>query len=100
MEISEQAQEHHQRYLRAAHAMQSGVAMNMNYEPSETDPKHMRVGVNSAMIEHAALVDVLVEKGLITHEEFFKSLADKMELEVRRYEATLEKRLGRKVTLL
>lgn len=33
-----------ERYIRAAHAMQSGVAFSM--PSAETEPKHLRVGLN------------------------------------------------------
>lgn len=88
-----------QRYMAAAHAMQSGVAMWMNYDPDETRPKDLRTGVNSAMVEHGALVKLLVEKGIITNEEFFTSLVEMMELEVKGYEERISAHVGTKVTL-
>jgi len=51
-----------------------------------TSPKHLRVGVNSAMVEHTALVKLLVEKGILTEEEYITSQADAMEAEVALYE--------------
>jgi hypothetical protein len=74
-----------QRYLDACHAMQTGVAVMMNYRPSETDPKHLRVGVNSAMVGNAALVRLLSAKGVFTLDEYYKELADEMEREAGRY---------------
>lgn len=59
-----------QRYTDAAHGMQSGVAMKMNYNQPETTVKHLRVGVNTAMTDHGALVELLVAKGLITEEDY------------------------------
>ena len=90
------------RYIKACHAMQSGVAMEMNL-PETRDaqsPKHLRVGVNSAMVETSTLVGLLVEKGIITMDEWDKALADNMELEVVRYEQRLHAALGKKVVLL
>lgn len=84
-----------ERYQRMAHAMQSGVKMLMNYQEgpqpddikeASTSPKHLRTGVNSAMCDHAALVEMLVEKGIITPDEYQKAIADQMEAEVHRYE--------------
>lgn len=77
------------KYLEAAHAMQSGVAMMMNYDTADTEPKHLRVGINSAMVSDAALVRLLIKKGLITMEEFQESLTEEMNREVERYEAQL-----------
>ena len=84
-QMTEEAQRHRERYLAAAHAMQTGVAFTMHQDAKETDPKHLRVGINSAMVEHGALVGLLLEKGLITMEEYYKALADKMEEEVQTY---------------
>lgn len=81
-------------YLDLAHAMQSGVTMKMNYDPAETTPKHLRVGVNSAMCDHAALAGLLIAKGIITHEEYEQAIRAEMAREVARYEAWLNNRLG------
>jgi polyhydroxyalkanoate synthesis regulator phasin len=88
-----------ERYQAAAHAMQSGVAMKMNYSALETTPKHLRVGVNCSMVETSAIVRLLVAKGIITAEEWTKELADEMERERDRYVEWLEKQMNRKVTL-
>jgi len=87
------------RYERAAHAMQSGVAMMMNYDPGPTNPKHLRVGVNSAMVEHSALGHLLIEKGLITEDEYVEAIIIFMEREVKTYERLLKEILGTEVHL-
>lgn len=69
------------RYDAAAHAMQSGVAMMMNYDEGETEPKHLRVGVNSSLVNSSALALLLISKGVIDEAEFFAALADAMESE-------------------
>jgi hypothetical protein len=51
-----------ERYQAASHAMQSGVAMKMNYDANETTPKHLRV--NSAKVEHSALRERLGHDGV------------------------------------
>lgn len=79
-----------ERYTEAAHAMQTGVAMAMERGTPSVQPKHLRVGINVAMCDHAALVQLLVEKGLITEEEYAKAIADEMEREVERYRQRLE----------
>lgn len=86
-------------YVGAAHAMQSGVAFKMAEDPSETSPKHLRVGVNSAMVETSAIVKLLVEKKIITQDEFAEALTAGMNAEADRYEVELTALLGRKVTL-
>lgn len=80
------------RYFAAAHAMQSAVAYFMESglaRSKETTPKHLRVGVNSAMMETSALGRLLMAKGIITEHEYYKSLADGMEAEVASYEQML-----------
>lgn len=95
--------EHTARYDRACHAMQSGVAMQMQMggRLPEIEPKHLRVGVNSAMAEHSALAQALIAKGIITKREYIAALADAMEREARSYEDRLTNAMGGvKVTLL
>ena len=89
------------RYYKACHAMQSGVAMEMHL-PETRDaagPKHLRVGVNSAMVETSTLVKILIDKGIITLDDWDRELADSMENEVMRYEQRLHAALGKKVVL-
>lgn len=84
------------RYLAAIHAMQSGVAYEMNYAKfaSATEPKHLRVGVNNALVQQTAIVKLMVAKGIITMDEWWKTLADEMEAEVARYEVEIRQLLG------
>jgi len=94
------------RYEAACHAIQSGVAMEMELNTrgqgaasGETTPKHLRVGVNLALCGQAALAALLIEKGIITPEEYVRAQADQAERERERYEARLSNRLGAKITL-
>ena len=77
-------------YDEALHAMQSGVAAKMARDGSDTSPKQLRVGVNSAMCENAALVRLLIAKGVFTLEEFSAELTQEMEREVERYQKYLD----------
>lgn len=99
--MSEKTEKNRARYEAAAHAMQSGVALKMNYDPSETTPKHLRTGVNSAMVDSASLAGLLMKKGLISEEEYFEALADGMEREKKMYEEWINDHLksGKRVTL-
>lgn len=74
------------RYVAAVHAMQSGVAAEMG---RSTEPKHLRVGVNAAMVDHSSLVQLLISKGLFTRDEYLAAIADGMEEEKGRYEQRL-----------
>ena len=88
-----------ERYEAACHTMQSGVAMTMNYKPGDTEPKHLRVGVNSAMIESSAILTLLFLKGVITEDEICEARAAAMEDEVRLYETELSALIGRSIKL-
>lgn len=82
------------RYLKAAHAMQTGVAMEMNYDPQPTTPKHLRVGVNSAMSDQGGLVTLLIAKGIITEEEYLEAICASMEREAESYTQRIRAHLG------
>ena len=102
----------------AQHAMQSGVAMENNldieeaikqpsapgakdalYQWHEKDHKHLRVGVNTALVELGALTRILIDKGILTQEEREAMMLQGMREEVARYEQILSTRLGSKVNL-
>lgn len=77
-------------YEAALHGMQSAVAYEMNKRSAPTDPKHLRVGVNAAMSDHAALAFLLIEKGVITEDEYLEALRQSMNNEVHRYEQSVD----------
>lgn len=87
------------RYYAAAHAMQTGVASTM-YTSNETSAKHLRVGVNSALVDSGALASLLLNKGIITEVEYFEALAERMEAEASYYAERVSKQAGREVKLL
>ena len=82
-----------ERYLKAAHAMQSGVAYSMGHTV-ETTPKHLRVGVNSAMVETSTLARLLIANGVFTEQEHLEMLCVVMEEEVASYQKKINERLG------
>lgn len=81
--------------------MQSGVATEMNIpgRSHTTTPKHLRVGVNSAMVDSSALAELLIAKGIITEDEYAEAIAAGMEREAKAYEDRLSEHYGRKITL-
>src|SRR3990167_3256929 len=89
-----------ERYQTAVHAMQAGVALWMGIDPAETTPKHLRVGVNSALLDSAALAKLLLAKGVFTDEEYALALVEMVEAEVEHYRSRLEKSYGTAVTLV
>lgn len=77
-----------ERYEAAAHKMQTGVALEM-HDPERmraTEPKHLRVGVNSALVDSSALALALMRKGVLTPKEYLSALVTKMEEEANAYE--------------
>jgi hypothetical protein len=101
MNVSTKMQAARERYEAAAHAVQSGVATEMNIPGREaaTTPKHLRVGVNMAMTDHASLAELLMAKGIISEEEYFEALAAGAEREKRRYEELLSEIFNKQITL-
>jgi hypothetical protein len=84
--------EFRRRYHHALKCMQSGVAMAMELDKQskETEPKHLRVGINAAMSDHGALVALLMRKGVISAIEYWQALAESAEREAASYEQRLQ----------
>lgn len=70
-----------ERWMAAAHAVQTGVAAELAKDPASGSPKHLRTGVNLVMADHGSLARLLIEKGLITEAEYLKAIADGAERE-------------------
>lgn len=87
------------RYRAAAHAVQTGIAVSIEKGDDLASPKHLRVGLDMRACDHAALVRLLIAKGIVTDEEYLEAVADEAEQEKARYEQRLLERLGAKVTL-
>ncbi len=90
-------------YIDLCHAMQSGVAGDIGTvgdADAGASPKHLRVGVNSALVNQAGLAKLLIDKGVITELEYFTAMRDHMRTEVERLEKLLTERLGKPVHLL
>lgn len=85
------------RYEIAQRRMQSGVAADQAIKP-ETG-KASRVGINTALSDHAALALLLIDKGVITRTEYLAAIGNEMEKEVQRYEKHLSDRVGKPVSL-
>jgi hypothetical protein len=69
---------------RAVHARQSAVAFLIargGDGAQAATPKHLRVGVDSAMSDHASLAGLLIKKGLITEDEYFTAIVEGAERE-------------------
>jgi len=87
-------------YAGLLHAVQSGVAACIGAGiADDVSPKHLRVGVNSALIDVAAMAELLTEKNVITRLDYFRALVRVAKREREAYEAKLSARLGKSVRL-
>ncbi len=99
MQLSDREKELAEEMQALQHAMQSGIKMLMEYEIISTDPKHLRTGVNSALVFNATVVNLLVEKGIITREEYIEATVKDLRAEVKMYEKEISEHLGYNITL-
>ena len=81
------------------HGIQTGIMFEMKHGCTDTQPKHLRVGVNSALINDAALVRLLAKKCLITMDEYKEEVRLEANRELDRYEDRIFVEHGVKVTL-
>jgi hypothetical protein len=93
-----------ERYIAAAHAVQSGVKADMETDPNPNSqgastPKHLRTGLNNVMADLGSLAKLLIDKGVITEAEYLEAIASGAEREQARYEQLLTERFGKPVKL-
>lgn len=107
------------RYMAAMHAVQTGIEYRRQYDRKFVNEKHLLVGIVSnevtdaaqtevlirakiteRQMEQAALVRLLIDKGIITEEEYLEALAKEAERERAAYEHELRQHYGSKITLL
>ena len=85
----------HEEEIRALqHAVQTGIAYEIEQGGSAATPKHLRVGVDTALVDAGALVMLLIEKGVFTMEEYQTKRLEYWKREVEAYEARLSASLG------
>jgi hypothetical protein len=87
------------RYQAAAHAVQTGVAYELERDESSGTPKHLRTGVNLALVQNAAIAELLMQKGVFSEEEYWEMIATKTEEERDRYQQLLSDRFEVSVKL-
>lgn len=97
--MNKELEEIYEEYHSLSHAMQTGVAYQMDKTKGPTEPKHLRVGVNSALVSHSALVHILIDKGVFTELDYAKSLRNEMKKEVERYERLLKEEYNITISL-
>jgi hypothetical protein len=80
-------------YRRLAHAIQTGVAYDHQYGSQDGTPKHLRTGLNCVMSDFGSLSKLLIEKGIITEQEYYSAVLDGLKREITKYEARLSRRM-------
>ena len=72
-------------YLEAVHGVQCAIGHGMNEGKTATEPKHMRTGVDMQKADMLGLAMLLIDKGIITGEEYneYMRLAANEELAMR-----------------
>lgn len=89
-------EENQAEYVSNMHAIQSCIALGMN-NPEVTkfgDHKHMQVGIFSAMITDHAIAELLIAKGIFTHEEYVAQLVISTREELERLTIEAAQRIG------
>ena len=73
-------------YNDAMHGVQTGIAFDISAGSKIGEPKHLRVGIDSAHITDLAMTRLLIRKGIITEEEYLEEVRIAANLELDRYE--------------
>ena len=94
------------RYQQLLHSVQSGIAAQMGYadlhntQHTGTEPKHLRVGIDSTKCEFAALVELLIELGVIPDMETLTQKFNKyLQRDVEDHEKSLSEKHGTTIRL-
>jgi hypothetical protein len=88
--------------FRLLHAIQSGIATAIEQfgeGEAGVSPKHLRVGIDNALVGHTALIQALVDRRVITWDGFYDSYLTHLRAEVERVEKMLSDRLGATIKL-
>lgn len=87
-----------ERYMRAAHRVQTAI----EFSPDKTgqEPKHLRVGVDLSKSDMGGLAQLLINKGLITEEEYLLAITKFAEQEATHREDEFSVRFGINVRTL
>lgn len=81
-----------ERYMRAAHRVQTAIAFNPDRPRDEY--KDLRTGLDLSKSDMGGLATLLIEKGVITREEYLAAIADAAEREADGKEDELSIRHG------
>lgn len=83
-------------YEEAAHGIQSSIAQGMadGSGLAETEPKHLRVGVDLSKSDTYGLATLLMQKGVFTLEEYMENMRLAANTELATHEAEASERFG------
>lgn len=93
------SEEFMEEYIRLGHAIQTGVAYEMN-RSNIAEPKHLRTGLNCVMADLGSMTRLLVKKGIISEDEYYEAIIEGLKKEVADSERRLKDLLGMSITLL
>lgn len=76
------------RYRKTLHGVQSAIAYAIDRGDgyAATEPKHLRVGIDSAHVSNLALANLLIAKGVFTNIEYVGALLGAAEAELADWE--------------
>lgn len=86
------------KYMSLAHAVQSGIASCIAVGWTGTQPKHLRVGIDTQKSDSGALVKLLLDKGIITEEEYGNAILQGLEREIESYQRLFKELTGKDAT--
>lgn len=81
----------YERYVVAAHKIQTAIAWALGHGSNAGTPKHLRVGLDLRASDQKALVELLIAKGIITGDEYVEAIADAAENEAEAQEEELRR---------
>lgn len=82
-------------YEEALHGVQSALAYKIeNGLTKSAEPKHLRVGIDSSKSDHAALVALLLRKGILNIDEYLEQLRLQINEELHQHEEEVRRATG------
>lgn len=82
------------RYEALAHAIQAGTGLEQNSYSKDGEPKHLRVGITLARIEHTAVARLCMAAEIFTEAQYFDAVIAELEAEKATITARLEAHYG------
>jgi hypothetical protein len=87
-------EEFNARYAALTHAIQAGTGLEQSSYSKDGKPKHLRVGITLARIEHTAVARLCIAAGIFTEAQYFDAVIAELEREKAIITARLEAHYG------